>query len=155
VTMRRALLLAWLALGCHDQFRFDEPRPDAAGTPDACADPSCRWRTRTDCGDRTCGMECPDRDTCTGSCDDGCRAECETGSDCTLGTGRDASVMCESASCSLQVGPASSIYCAAGARCTARCLGACTITCSANSQCSLACAGDDTPHAVSGAASCP
>jgi hypothetical protein len=154
--MRRALLLAWLTLGCHDQFRFDEPRPDAASAPDAaCADPACGWRKRDDCGGGNCGMECPDRATCTGSCDDGCRAECETGSDCALAAGQDASLMCESATCRLQVGPAGSIYCSANARCTLRCLGTCSVTCSANSHCTLACFGDDEPHTVTGSASCP
>jgi hypothetical protein len=156
--MRRALLLAWLALGCHDQFRFDEPRPDAADAlagVDACADPTCGWRKRDDCGGGVCGMECPDRATCTGSCPDGCRAECETRSDCTLSTGPSASVMCESATCDLQVGAASNIYCNADAHCTLHCRASCSVTCSANSRCTLACAGDDVPHAVTGSASCP
>jgi hypothetical protein len=165
----RLLVLALAVLGCSQQFRFDEPVPDAAtdATPDttgdvvardgiACSDPSCTWRPSDDCtSGGLCGLECGERSTCTGTCGAGCRAECEAHADCTLGAGANATLVCESATCTVEVGAGSSVFCAADAHCALRCLADCALTCSANSHCTLACAGDAQPRSITGSVSCP
>jgi hypothetical protein len=184
----RLALLALLALGCREQFRFDEPHPEAGvasdddagdrASPDAaesdsraddvavaeaasgpegdagCPAGGCNWRRRDDCTSAGCGLECPGRTTCDGSCGDGCRAECEAHATCILSTGRQASVTCEASSCTLELGAASTAYCAADATCKLRCVSSCSVSCSATSHCTLACPGEK-PHAFTGSATCP
>jgi hypothetical protein len=103
----------------------------------------------------SCTLYCHNRNSCTGSCQQGCIIQCYGGSTCNLMAGASASVEAEGTGtiATVTVGAGSNVKCEGGATCFFTCTSSCTMECE-GASCYLGC-GTAAARLVPTGGSCP